>query len=81
MGPMGAVRAAVDMVHEGVITKEEALLRIAPEQLELLLHPRVDPGNKEIPSRWACQRPREPHPGRSSSTPTRPSSGRRTGRR
>jgi len=49
MGPMGAVRAAVDMVHEGVITKRVALLRIPPEQLEQLLHPRVDPEHKEIP--------------------------------
>jgi len=49
MGPMGAVRAAVDMVHEGVISKEEALLRISPEQLEQLLHPRVDPSYKERP--------------------------------
>ncbi len=49
MGPMGAVRAVVDMVHEGMITKEEALLRVAPEQLEQLLHPRVDPHNKEVP--------------------------------
>jgi pyruvate, orthophosphate dikinase len=49
MGPMGAVRAAVDMVHEGMISKEEALLRIPPEQLEQLLHPRVDPAHREIP--------------------------------
>jgi len=49
MGPMGAVRAAVDMVHEGVISRDVALLRISPEQLEQLLHPRVDPSHKEIP--------------------------------
>jgi pyruvate,orthophosphate dikinase len=49
MGPMGAVRAAVDMVHEGVISKQEALLRISPEQLELLLHPRVDASNRILP--------------------------------
>jgi pyruvate,orthophosphate dikinase len=49
MGPMGAVRAAVDMVHEGVISKQEALLRISPEQLELLLHPHVDASNKIAP--------------------------------
>jgi pyruvate,orthophosphate dikinase len=49
MGPMGAVRAVVDMVHEGVITKRTALLRIQPEQLEQLLHPRVDPEHKEVP--------------------------------
>jgi pyruvate,orthophosphate dikinase len=46
MGPMGAVRAAVDMVHEGVISKQEAILRIPPEQLEQLLHPRVDPRSR-----------------------------------
>ncbi len=49
MGPMGAVRAAVDMVHEGVISKAEAILRISPEQLEQLLHPRVDPSNRVEP--------------------------------
>ncbi len=49
MGPMGAVRASVDMVHEGVISKREALLRISPEQLEQLLHPRVDAGNRIAP--------------------------------
>ncbi|MGA2198379.1 MAG: pyruvate, phosphate dikinase [Nitrososphaerales archaeon] len=49
MGPMGAVRAAVDMVHEGVISKKEAILRISPEQLEQLLHPHVDPSNRAVP--------------------------------
>ncbi|MDG6926262.1 MAG: pyruvate, phosphate dikinase [Nitrososphaerota archaeon] len=49
MGPMGAIRAVVDMVHEGLISKEEAILRTSPEQLEQLLHPRVDPSHKEIP--------------------------------
>jgi pyruvate,orthophosphate dikinase len=49
MGPMGAVRAVVDMVHEGLVSKDEAILRISPEQLEQLLHPRVDPSHREIP--------------------------------
>jgi pyruvate,orthophosphate dikinase len=49
MGPGGTVRAAVDMANEGLITKEEAILRVPPEQLEALLHPRVDPRNKERP--------------------------------
>ncbi len=49
MAPGGAVRAAVDMVQEGLITKEEAILRVPPEQLEALLHPRVDPRNSEKP--------------------------------
>ena len=38
-----AVKIAVDMVKEGLITKEEALLRIKPQQLDKLLHRRVDP--------------------------------------
>ncbi|CAN5622866.1 pyruvate, phosphate dikinase [soil metagenome] len=38
-----AVRIAVEMVDEGVITREEALLRVDPEQLDQLLHPTIDP--------------------------------------
>ena len=38
-----AVKIAVDMVNEKLITKEEALMRIAPEDLDHLLHPRIDP--------------------------------------
>jgi pyruvate,orthophosphate dikinase len=38
-----AVRIAVDMVEEGIITHDEAVLRVRPEQLEQLLHPIVDP--------------------------------------
>ncbi len=38
-----AIRIAVDMVSEELITKEEALLRVDPEQLDQLLHPRIDP--------------------------------------
>ncbi|KAA3645700.1 MAG: pyruvate, phosphate dikinase [Chloroflexi bacterium] len=34
-----AVRIAVDMVEEGLITEEEALLRIDPEQVNIFLHP------------------------------------------
>lgn len=37
-----AVKIACDMVKEGLITKEEALLRVAPEQLDQLLHPTID---------------------------------------
>jgi len=39
-----AVRIAVDMVAEGLITKDEALLRVDPTSLDQLLHPRFDPG-------------------------------------
>lgn len=42
-----AVRIAVDMVNEQLIRPQEALLRVAPEQLEQLLHPVLDSGGKE----------------------------------
>ncbi|HEU4882321.1 MAG TPA: pyruvate, phosphate dikinase [Longimicrobium sp.] len=38
-----AVRIAVEMVDEGLITTDEAVLRVEPEQLDQLLHPMVDP--------------------------------------
>ncbi len=38
-----ALKAAVQMVEEGVITREEAVARIDPAQLDQLLHPRIDP--------------------------------------
>ena len=40
-GP-AAVKMAVDMVEEKMITKEEALLRVKPDQLVQLLHPQFD---------------------------------------
>ena len=36
---MAAVNIAIDMVEEGLITKEEAILRIEPTQLDQFLHP------------------------------------------
>ncbi|MBI2092856.1 MAG: pyruvate, phosphate dikinase [Deltaproteobacteria bacterium] len=38
-----AVRIATEMVKEGLISKDEALLRIEPPQLDQLLHPTFDP--------------------------------------
>ena len=38
-----AVKAAVDMVDERLITREEAIARIDPQQLDQLLHPMLDP--------------------------------------
>jgi pyruvate,orthophosphate dikinase len=38
-----AVKIAVDMVKEGLISEKEAVLRVAPEQLDQLLHPSLDP--------------------------------------
>ncbi len=37
-----ALRIAVELVNEGKITKEEALMRVEPKQLEQLLHPAFD---------------------------------------
>jgi len=38
-----AVKIAVDMVKEGLITKKEALMRVTPDQVDQFLHPRFDP--------------------------------------
>ena len=37
-----ALKIAVDLVNEGMISKEEALLKIEPKQLDQLLHPNFD---------------------------------------
>jgi pyruvate,orthophosphate dikinase len=41
-----AVRIAVEMVEEKLITKEEAVLRISPNHVLQLLHPQFDPDQK-----------------------------------
>ena len=38
-----AVKTAVDMVGEGLIDKDTAILRVDPDQLDQLLHPMIDP--------------------------------------
>ena len=38
-----ALKAAVSMTEEGLISREEAVVRIDPDQLDQLLHPRIDP--------------------------------------
>src|SRR5438552_4444631 len=38
-----AVKAAVDMTAEGLITRDEAIVRIDPASLDQLLHPMLDP--------------------------------------
>lgn len=37
-----AIKIAVDMANEGLITREEAVLRVTPEQVDTLLHPQYD---------------------------------------
>ncbi len=44
-----AVKLAADMVKEGLITSEEALMRVDPMQLDQLLHPILDPEANATP--------------------------------
>jgi len=41
-----AIKIAVDMVKEKLISKEEAMRRLEPSQLDQLLHDRIDPESK-----------------------------------
>src|SRR2546429_1942648 len=41
-----AVKIAVDMVNEELISQDEAVLRVEPTQVDQLLHPRIDPKAK-----------------------------------
>ena len=43
---LSALKVAIDMHNEGRISKEEAVMRVAPEQLDQLLHPQFDPKAK-----------------------------------
>jgi len=38
-----AVKVAVDMVGEGLISREEAIMRVEPQQIQHLMHSRIDP--------------------------------------
>ncbi|MFZ5970282.1 MAG: pyruvate, phosphate dikinase, partial [Bacteroidota bacterium] len=49
MNTTALVRTSVEMAREGLITKEQALLRIKPDMLEQLLHPRLDATHKTVP--------------------------------
>ena len=40
---VAAVRMAVEMCKEGLISEKEAILRVRPEQIDELLHPMLDP--------------------------------------
>jgi pyruvate, orthophosphate dikinase len=41
-----SVKIAMDLAHEGLITKEEAVMRVNPEEVDQLLHPFFDPQSK-----------------------------------
>jgi pyruvate,orthophosphate dikinase len=42
-----AVKMAVDMANEGLISREEAVMRVTPKQVDALLHPQFDEANKK----------------------------------
>ena len=46
MNAAAFIRTSIDMVNEGLLTEEEAVLRIHPEMLTQFLHPRLDPNAK-----------------------------------
>jgi pyruvate,orthophosphate dikinase len=58
-GP-AAVRIAVDMVHESLISKEEAVMRVEPQQLDQLLHPVLDPAAKKSLTKLGVGLPASP---------------------
>ncbi len=49
MNAAAAVRTSVDMVRDNVLTKEEAVLRLQPDQLVQLMYRRIDPNFSEPP--------------------------------
>ncbi len=49
MNATALVRSSVEMVADGLIDRRDALLRIAPDALEQLLFPRLDPGHATRP--------------------------------
>ena len=49
MNAAATMKTSVDMVKEGLITKEEALLRINPSQLTQLMYCQIDPKNTVPP--------------------------------
>jgi pyruvate,orthophosphate dikinase len=58
-GP-AAVRIAVDMVEEGILTTKEAVQRVAPNQLDQLLHPVLDPALRKSLQKIATGLPASP---------------------
>ncbi len=75
-----ALRIAVEMVDEGVISREEAIARIEAEQLDQLLHPMIDPKSTYEPAAEGPERLARRGEGRDRAR-RRHGRGARTGRR
>ena len=66
-----ALRIAVDMAEEGLISRDEGVARIDPGQLDQLLHPMIDPqAEVEVAAKGLNASPGAAPPVRSCSTPT-----------
>ena len=76
-----AVKIAVDMTKEGIIDRRTALLRVDPEQLDQILHRRIDPEAGSMCWPRACPPRRGRHRGRWCLTRTRRSGSPGTGKR
>lgn len=57
---MAAIKIAVDMVEEGIIDQNEAIMRISPSQLDQLLHPMFDPAALKAAEKIAVGLPASP---------------------
>jgi pyruvate,orthophosphate dikinase len=57
---IAAVTMAVDMANEKLISKQEAVMRVRPEQLDELLHPMLDPKSEKNAKRLAKGLPAGP---------------------
>ncbi len=49
MNAAALIKTSIDMVNEGLISEEQALLRVQPDMLAQLLHPHLDPNAKVEP--------------------------------
>ncbi|WP_456380356.1 pyruvate, phosphate dikinase [Thiolapillus sp.] len=49
MNAVAMVRTSVEMEREGLVTRDQSLLRIAPDDLEQMLYPRLDPNARVTP--------------------------------
>ncbi|MFC7659708.1 PEP/pyruvate-binding domain-containing protein [Pseudonocardia benzenivorans] len=75
--PQAAVRLAVDLADEGLITPADAVARVSAEQVRRLLEPRLDPTDRAGAAVLATGEPASPASGSGprSPTPTRWSAG------
>ena len=49
MTPAARVKTAVDLAREGIISREEAVMKVEPQTVQNLLYPRIDPRAKASP--------------------------------